>query len=434
MTPRTLAVALLAGSLFASGCSSPCAEIKKDWDTWRAETTPFLAEGESADAAHMGVTLRVATLNQLLDTALTTKMTDALAFSDKIRVATGNAVAVRTEGKVVDLGLFPDKACDTCLRVEGKLDGRLAVKIPLLGEQAVPLRGTFQLVGPVEFGASEEGKSTVVLDLAKVAELNASRVTAEIAQLPPTWKDALESPLSKRILQSVGERLGPVTLFEFEPLDVGIEGLKVSPHTIRTDAKRGLVYAGFRTNLRGVTSGLTPLMDLQPNENAAFAIDPGILGSAVTAMQRSGKLAEEYDHEGQPKKGGPLRAAVNVVSAAAESSENPGYVARFRVWNLDESETCYWADATAEGDAKIEGENVEVSVRDVSMTNSSMNGVKMAIANWAFLSRIDKVISRSLSAQAIEVPGSKVSLGAARLIRHGAGIAVAGKLSAEKTE
>jgi hypothetical protein len=429
MNDRFVAALFFAAALpLAGGCKSPCADVKADWEKWRSETSPFVAPGEESDAIHMGVALRVATLNRLLDAALTSKMDEALEFTDKLTVATGNAIGVRTDGNVVDLGLFPDKACENCLRVEGKLDGKLAVKIPVLGEQAVPLRGTFQLVGPVDFGTTDDGKGTIVLDLTKVADINASRVTAEIAQLPPSWKDALESPLSSRILRAVGEKLGPVTLFTFEPLDLEIDGLKVRPVKLATDAKEGIVFAGFSTNLRGVETGLSPYMELAANENAAFVLEPGIVGAAATALQRANKLSEIYDAEGKAAKAGPFRAAVQMVSTATGDDSATGYQTRFRVWNLDERDSCYWANATAIGRATIENDEVKLAVDDVELTESSMNGVKMAIANWAFLSRVDKVIASSLSAQTLEVPGSKLVLRAGNLKQHGTGLAVSGKL------
>src|SRR5690606_30573485 len=96
-------------------------------------------------------------------------------------------IGIKTEGQVADLGVYADKSCENCVRLAGRLDGKVAIKLPIIPIQRVPLRGTFSLVAPIVFGPTTADGTEIQLDMAKAAQLGHSSLDADVSQLPPTW-------------------------------------------------------------------------------------------------------------------------------------------------------------------------------------------------------------------------------------------------------
>ena len=143
-----------------SGCAADCTQIKKDYDAALAAEVAFASEAPTGDAAplHFGIAVRDELLNEVVDRALRAGLEEALTFTDSLKLSKKQKIGLTTQGAVADLGLYPDKACEECLRVDGRLGGSLTVKLPVLGAQKVPLSGAFSLVAPVMFGETDDGR------------------------------------------------------------------------------------------------------------------------------------------------------------------------------------------------------------------------------------------------------------------------------------
>lgn len=308
--------AMSACAALGSGCASDCPQVKKDLGAAIEAESPFVAVGAARDELpiHFGIAVRDELLNEIVDSAMRVGLQKALSFTDSIALATGQKIGLTTEGTVADLGLYPDSACDHCLRVDGRLGGSLGIKLPVLGSQKVPLSGTFSIVAPVRFGQTDDGRAALQLDLSKATELAKSQVNPDVTQLPPTWWKVIEAPLSRAMAKAITRDLPTVTLFTFEGFDLGIDGLEVIPARIVSDHKRGVVFAGFTTNLAADGAALEPRTDLGKNDDLTIGIDRRLLGAMTTAMLKSGKLSRTWTKGGEVDPSGPISVTTPIVT------------------------------------------------------------------------------------------------------------------------
>lgn len=401
MKPRLFALLFLA--LTSWGCSSQCPQVRDDYSARLASEAPFVARDQAEAPTHFGITMRSAVLNRIVQLALNEGLNTALDITDTITLASSQTLSVKTDGAAADLAVYADKACDTCLRVAGKLDGQLSVKLPVLPIQKVPLTGSFSLVAPIEFARNTAGKSEIQLNLKKMAEIGKSSLDAEIAQLPPTWSNVLRAPVSQKLMAAVVAKLGNVSLFEFNGPNLGIEGFEVFPTTLKTQADKGLIYLGFGSNLAS-EAGVDPVFELGAHEDTAFQMAPGILLPAIQAGLKAAKVPRRYDSDGKSMPQGPMHVTMGAVTSDA-TTQRLG----FRLSNLPDSGQCYWVDAQATTSVKVQNDKLSVQIDAVELKDSSLPGVVLAIANWttsAFLEEGKTVVEKSLSADVLAVPGS----------------------------
>lgn len=409
-------VATSACAPLGSGCATDCPKIKGQYDTALASESPFVEPAAQGDPPiHFGVAVRDELLNEVVDRAMRTGLEKALTFTDGIKLATGQNLGISTEGDVADLGLYPDKSCENCLRVDGRLDGSLSVKLPLLGAQKVPLAGTFSVVAPVKFGQTADGKAAVQLDLAQAASLARSKVNPQVQQLPPTWWKVIESPLSKLMVDAITKDLGAVTLFTFRGFDLGIEGLQVTPARLVSDHERGVVFAGFTTNLAADGAALEPRTDLGKNDDLAVGMDRRVLGAMSVALIKTGKLSRRWTKKGEPDPDGPIGVTLPEVTLPDGGGDGKQpYSMSFRAWNTPDSGKCWWAQTEASGTiAAGDGGKLDVTVDAVKLVESSLPGVFETVANWStsrLLKRSAEVVTKTLTPEAVDFAGSNVTL------------------------
>ncbi len=376
MLKQTALIALFALSW---GCSNQCPQIRADYDQRIESEKPFVTRTEANTPTHFGVTLRSAVLNRIVQLALKDGMARALDLTDTITLASGQSLSIKTDGAVADLAVYADKACDHCLRVAGKLDGTLSVKVPILPIQRVPLNGTFSLVAPIEFARNSKGNSEVRLNLEKMAEIGKSSLDAQAAQLPPTWANVLKGPLSAKLMSAVAAKLGAVTLLEFNGVGLGVEGLEIFPAQLKTDAAKGMIYLGFGSNLAAEES--VPLvLDLTANQNAAITISPAILVPALQAALKSSKIARRYTDEGKDSATGPLHVTLQSFTLGETMDDT---TLKFRLSKMPEDGQCYWVDAKAVASLGLADDKFSMDVKSVELTDSSLPGLVLAMANWS---------------------------------------------------
>jgi hypothetical protein len=431
-------VCLIGAAILHQGCASECTKLTREYKQVVEAEQAFVETPPSGDdlPVHFGVAIRESVLDKVVDRAVNAGLQKALAFSEKISLATGQKLGLETKGEVADLGLFPDDACDECLRIDGRLGGQIRVKLPVLGAQSVPLKGSFSLVAPVQFERAESGRAAVKLDLARAAELGKSHVDPEVTQLPPTWWKVIEGPLGELMLEAATKDLEPVTLFEFDGPDLGVDGLEILPARIVSDARRGVVFAGFSSNLAApieAGEGLKPRTDLGKNENFAVAVDSRVFRPLAVAMMQSEKLSRRWTRDGAANPEGQVRVSIRDFELGDATDGSRPYAMTFRAWNLPEEGKCWWADARASGQlAMAKDTRLDVSIEDAKIEDSSLPGVFQAIANWKS-SRLFKesarVVTRTLDEETVEFPGGKVELRKAKVAVDGTSVWLRGRVA-----
>lgn len=425
--------ALLALLALSWGCSNQCPQIRADYDQRVEAEKPFVTRTEAKTPTHFGVTLRSTVLNRIVQLALQDGLAHALDLADTIELSSGQALSIKTDGAGADLAVYADKACDHCLRVAGKLDGTLSVKVPVLPIQRVPLNGTFSLVAPVEFARNDKGNSEVRLNLEKMAEIGKSSLDAQVAQLPPTWANVLKGPLSEKLMKAVAAKLGAVTLLEFNGPGLGVEGLEIFPTDLKTDAAKGLVYLGFGSNLAAEDS-VPPILDLTANQNAAISISPSILVPALQAALKASKIARRYTDNGKDNPTGPLHVTLQSFTLGETANDTS---LKFRLSNMPEDGSCYWVDAEAVASMGLANNKFSMDVKSVELTDSSLPGLVLAMANWSaasFVGEGRRVLAKSLSENIIEIPGSKTTLKGSALTADSHAIVLRGNLNVTPTK
>lgn len=415
---------LVSGALAPpiSGCASDCDKVRKQYESTITAQSPFVAQAAASDdlPVHIGVAVRHEVLNEVVDRAMRDGLQKALSFTESVSLATGQKIGLTTDGSIADVGLYPDSSCDECLRVEGRLGGSLTVKLPVLGSQKVPLQGTFTLVAPVMFARGEDGRSQVKLDLAQAAKLGKSHVDPEVTQLPPTWWKVVKGPLGELMIEAMTRDLPPVTLFSFQAPDLGIDGLEIAPARIVSDAKRGVVFAGFHTNLAVPGEvALEPRTELGKNDDIAIGVDQRVLGPMAVAMMQSGKLDRRYTKDGKPDDAGPIHVTMESLSLGPGTEAASEYEATFRAWNLPEEGKCWWAQTSASGQiAAADDGQMTVSIESAEVVDSSLPGIFQTVANWrtsSLLQRSSKVVTKSLAPDGLQFPGGALNLQKANL-------------------
>jgi len=404
----TLAISLAFAASVLTGCSNKCPQIKSDYEAMLATESAFLEQLPKEDApVHFAVLMRTSLLNTLVTHAATEGLDKALTLTDTIKVASGQSISVKTDGHVADLAVYADKACENCVRLAGRLDGTAAIKVPILPIQRVPLRGTFSLVAPIVFARTDSGETQVQLDLSKAAQIGKSSLDADVAQLPPTWANVLKSPLSKLLLDAVSKGLGNVTVASFPPPDLGIKGLKTGPAVLKTDAKDGVIYLGFTSNL-ALPQGLTPDTTLPRSKNMAISMHPSIVAPVIQAALKSDAVPRRYNDDGKANPNGTMHVTLSSASLKPADGKN-AFDFSMRLWNLQESGQCYWADATAHGEIGLADNAIKVDVKNVELKDSSLPGIALAIANWKTSQVVEAgklVLEKSLSEEMLNFPGS----------------------------
>jgi hypothetical protein len=377
--------------------------------------------------------MRSSVLNRMVELALHDGLATALDLTDTVALASGQTISVKTDGTAADLAIYADKSCDHCLRVAGKLDGTIAVKVPVLPIQRVPLTGSFSLVAPIEFARNQAGKSEVRLNLQKMAEIGKSTINAEIAQLAPTWANVLKAPVSQKLMAAVVGKLGAVTLLEFNGPNLGIDGFEMYPTSLKTHADKGLIYLGFGSNLAGA-GGLEPFMDLGTNENTALSMSPTIMIPALQAGLKASKIARRYTDDGKDAPTGPLHLTVQSFTPGADANALSSL--SFRLSNLPNDGQCYWVDAQAQASMAVKDDKLVMTVKSVDLKDSSLPGIALTLANWAsasFLGQGREVMERSLSDDVFTVPGSTSILRGVTLRPSANAFVLSGKLAVEPT-
>lgn len=390
------------------GCGGDCATLKKERDALIETRNPF-AKLPTDDTTHFGVTFKDTFLDEVVAKALTKSLESAMKLGTNIKIGSSQSIKVTTLPNVTDVSIRADAACDHCVRIMSKVDGKVTVTVPIIGKQSVPLSGNLSLVAPLVFESGDDKDAAVKVDVAEAGKLGKSKMETSLRQLPPTWSNALRSPLADAMLEAVIENVKPVTIFEFDAPDFGIDGLKVRPSKLVTDAKNKTIYVGLATNLAGVEpgQGIAPLTRLSSNKNLAFGVHPAVLSSATNALMKSGKVSRTYDKDGN-EAAGPMSVLLSSIEVGTAKDKATPVKTKFRLWNLPTSGKCYWVDVDATADMTVKDDKLQLAIGGFEVTDSSLPGIVVKLATWVnsgFWKSQKKVIEAGVSEDGLELPG-----------------------------
>ena len=429
-----IATSLLAGALLLqSGCAQQCKQVSSDYQralTNEGQLTAVDEAQPTTPTTHVGVGVRLNLLSTVAQNLISKQLGQELNFLSKMPLGGGKVVDVAMEGDALNLKFEQDKACPTCFRLGGNLGGTLAVTVPILGKQKIPLGGSLKLVAPIVFETDTQNVITIRFDTQKFADYAQSAIDLQLDGLPSSVATAIRQPLTKKIMTQLSSKLKPVKLFSFKSPDFGIAGMRVMPAEMAFHPKNNAIFIGFNTNLPGLeeAGGLTALtaLDFADGENLAVALQPAVLKSAISLLMKDGKIPRRYTTDGKASESGPAHVTLNTVRivngrggkgqsqgqpSGGKSTTNQDLDVGFRAWNLLGA-ACFWFDALVTGDITLKDSNLAVNLRDVKLIKSSAPGIVdnlvKNLVNWKtseFIGKTQELLNTTLSKPNITIPG-----------------------------
>lgn len=425
----TTAVATLAGCDIQA-----CSEVQDDYEQAVTRESGLVALDDDGPP-HLAMALRLDFVNELTSAVLERAIGDAVSAGGSIDVS-GESVGFSLGSTGASVQLEASDACDGCLRVFGDFDGDAEVELPLVGTQSSPLRGSLDLVIPLDVGRDGDDVA-VFLDTSEAARLGMSSVDTRLTGLSDTWSGPVASALSAELADSLAERLDPVRLVGYELPDLGLGGLEITPSLFVLDEASNALILGVRTNTDvGAQSHsddrFVQALSLDDGQNVALGIQPGFAVEAVRLGLREERVPRRYSLTGNARDDGPAYAVVDRFDAGPHDSvaDAVGLGLDFRVFNFQSSLGCFSMDGLAKSRLQITDGEIELDVEDVDFSGGS--GIS-DVANWAsaeFVQNSHSVLRSSVddgvissSGLGVSMRGDRVSTEAGLLVLRGLGSA-----------
>lgn len=453
-------ISLATSVLFASGCEQYCADTRDSYQrALRAEHTE-LAEPEQlsgASPAQFGLSLKTSLIGDILNIVLQPTLDLALASVSSISVG-GERIGLSSTGQLLTLDVSADSACANCFGIGGNLGGKIMADIPGMGRKIANLGGSMHIVAPLLLDRGATSDAALKLDLPAFVDIGRSSLSARLGGVDSDIANLLEGPLSQLLFRTVADRLSPVTLIEFDAPSFGIPGFKILPVNLVTNGQTGTVFAGFATNIEALNApgapSVAPILDLQADENFAFAFQPAIIPHSLSLLMDSGKVSRTYNLSGDATPDGHARVTMGKFrvgeealrpSRAGNSSrwedagdlgdaytedayalslrqdalngESPDvpFALGFDVFNFSSnSAICLGFGAEAVGGVSVRENALKVDLLDVRFTNDTLQDGLVQLATWSnadFIRESHNLVNQSLSQTTISVPGTSLTLG-----------------------
>lgn len=409
------AVSMLVALSLMSGCAAQCRQVRADYKQALAKETELDQQNPLDDKApaQLGLAIKTDLLNEVANTALHATIKTGLAALSKVDVGGGQTIDVRTRGDVVNLKVEASDACDHCFEIGGQLDGSVSLDIPLVGRQSSNLGGSLSVVAPLILRRGKDGGGELALDLPAAARIGKSSLSANLTGVRSSWARVLQSKLSNILLEKLLEDVDPVKLLAFDSPDLGIPGLEIFPVQLASNARTGTIFAGFATNITGLQGdgGIEPVTNLEDDQNLALAFNPNLVVHAVSLMMKKGVVPRDYSTDGEPMRAGPAHVTIGGVRFTKGRVGELPMSMDFRVFTFgQQAPMCFWFDGRASGRIALRGKNLEVSLTEVNITQSSVPGLVQATdwMNAEFLQGGKKVVRQSLDDQNVDVPGGQL--------------------------
>lgn len=424
MSKLAASLAAICLALPSLNCGLTCKQLQTEYEKAKAGEVPE-SEDQSADEkegespAHIAVGVRTKLIENLASELVGGTIETVVETSRTLDVGGAKALQVRSIPKVKEFELDRrEDACRHCFRISGKLDGSLAVKIPVLGDREVPLNGEFQFVAPVTVGPGPaDGTGALFLDLGEAIRENAAPIVISVGGLRESWQHTIENILSTELADSLFEKLEPVRLLTFKTPDLGIPGFSIEPVGLEIDEEGEAIRLLVSTNLplrmppdaSKLASAATPAED----RNLALAVPPDFVVAGVARAFRRGDVGRRYTTKGEESSEGPVHIALrNFQPKKDDAAKNAiGYSFGFDAFHLAEpAGPCFGFQGVATGKLNVEKSNIRVSLDDVTFTDTPNSDVVLDAANWMsakFLKSGAKIAEASLAKQNIELPTGK---------------------------
>jgi hypothetical protein len=402
---------------------------------------------KSSRPAHFGLTLSNGLLSRLADGVVGPAITGVLELASTVRI-NGQSVNVEADGDVVDLSLAAHDACDHCFEVGVEFGGGIVASIPGIGERRADLRGGGALVAPLILEEGDAKSAAVKLDLGQLARTGASSIDVELGGISEEWRQRLQGPVSRLIERRVSQRLGALTLVEFDGPSFGLEGFELTPVVLESDADAEAVFAGFSANVAALNEesvpGVEPVTELGEGQDIALSFQPRLVVEVLSLLIDTGEVARRYTSDGKASERGGFHvtldefgfesadtevgmsgkdvgrgssdAGVAGADAGTDTEAAPGLPASlaFGVHQFGDSGLCFSTTAQMVGGVAVRDQNLEMSIDDVRLTGSGVPAGVLDLANWTSAQFIDKsrtLVDQSFAGGNVDVPGTSLDVG-----------------------
>ncbi len=356
--------------------------------------------------------MRDSFVEEIAQESLRSVVEKGLDIKTQLSIGKKQKISIDAKPKIANLKIRPDKTCEHCIRISGTLTGKAGIKIPIFGDQTVPIAGDLSIVAPLSFEPTSEGQTAIKIDLQKAAQFNPNFLSLTLKQIPPTWSRVIANSFSKSAIQTVSSQLKPITVFTFDSPNFGIENLKVAAKEIKTDIKNRTIFVGFSTNLDAQKSGqgLQNRTHLANASNIGIGLDPRILASSASVLMHSGVLSNTYTEEGKSDPAGNVSITMDRFDVGEGKNNVIPVKIGFRYWKVPSDGNCLWADVEAESILSIQGQNLALEIKGFDVTKSSLPKIVVNLAKWTqsgFSATQDRVMTAPLKDLSIEIPGGK---------------------------
>jgi hypothetical protein len=428
-----------------------CDEAETRYQSELEEENTELADKDalpekSSRPAHFGLTLSNGLLSRLADGVVGPAITGVLELASTVRVS-GQSVNLEADGDVVDLSLAAHDACDHCFEVGVDFGGGIVASIPGVGERRADLRGGGALVAPLTLEEGDDRSAAVKLDLGQLARIGASSVDAELAGISQEWRQRLQGPVSRLIERRLSERLGALTLVEFDGPSFGLEGFELTPVALKSDGDEKSVFAGFSANVAALNEesvpGVEQVTALGEGQDIALSFQPRLVVEVLSLLIDTGDVARRYTNDGKASErggfhvtldefgfesadarggmsrdvgGGRGDAGATGPDAGGDTEPAPGLPASlaFGVHQFGDSGLCFSTTAQMVGGVAVREQNLQMSIDDVRLTGSGVPAGVLDLANWTsaqFIQKSRTLVDQSLAGDNVEVPGTSLNVG-----------------------
>lgn len=370
---------------------------------------------------HLALSLRPGALNDLVKRATLKALRGALASGDGDLDVAGKKLPYRMRADAVAVGLEASDKCATCVKIGGKLLGKLGFSLPLIGQVDVPVSGDYGLVAPLVF--SREGDALVIaLDLKQAPRFGGFLVDARLDKLPSSLRGKVQQRVQRRLTSlPLFER--QITLLKLPASKLGVKDLVLLPAALTIDAQTGALTLGLWTNL-------APLSRTPMSLPARLSADDGVgvhlhadWLRGVSAARRADP--ERFLHDGLSNPDGPLRLIWEGWRTPA-----PGTLALdFSVWRLPDDD--HPQGFTTRGTATIALSGRQATLKGVSLENPERFPHPDHAASWrkgVFLQAHLDALNTALRAPGLPLPATGASLGLREVIAADGAVRIFGGL------
>ncbi|MFP4599861.1 MAG: hypothetical protein ACLFVJ_16505 [Persicimonas sp.] len=360
------------------------------------EDVQEVQEAQEAEklGVHMGLALGLGALNEVVKDQLQAELIGLIGGADGSFSIAGRQIPLGIDSDLVDLQISPDDACQTCLRVSGKLAGKVDFDLPLTrGASEDDYGSKFSLVAPLQFVRGADGGALLRFDTAQIVRLGGLFVETKIEGLPSKVQPLLRKGLDKAFSEELLSNLEPIDLVTVPTLPLGIDGLEVLPSALSLETETNTLFMGVATNLAGIDGDIDGMARLGTGDAAAVGVHLQVLAHALTLKMRNGEIARRYDLDGTANPEGSAHVVIRGLRAKPPSHPEAGseLVLDFEIFNFGASGRTFRAPLSAHirlpnGDEGAYVDRVELSERDAAERGPS------AVADWAYADLLDSAL------------------------------------------